>query len=206
MAYIVSPQIKMSSSALSSILNKHNLTGENFTDWKRNLKIVLTFEKLNFVLNTPCPPESPVDAPNEVFVAYQRWKDSNDMTRCYMMASMSIVLQAQHEDYITARQIIDNLEDMFGGQAAEKRREALSNLINCIQKVGSSINEHMLKVMGYLAEVQTNGADIDAESYMNNVSDMKSLASSKLTSHVYCFSGQKGIVGLASTRVLQNKK
>jgi len=117
----------MSSSALSSILNKHNLTGENFTDWKRNLKIVLTFEKLNFVLNTPCPPEPPVDAPNEVFVAYQRWKDSDDMARCYMMASMSTVLQAQHEDYITARQIMDNLEDMFGGQATEKRREALSN-------------------------------------------------------------------------------
>jgi len=134
----------MSSSALSSILNKHNLTGENFTDWKRNLKIVLTFEKLNFVLNTPCPPEPPVDAPNEVFVAYQRWKDSDDMARCYMMASMSTVLQAQHEDYITARQIMDNLEDMFGGQATEKRREALSNLINCRQKAGSSIKEHML--------------------------------------------------------------
>jgi len=159
----------MSSSALSSILNKHNLTGENFTDWKRNLKIVLTFEKLNFVLNTPCPPEPPVDAPNEVFIAYQRWKDSDDMARCYMMASMSTVLQAQHEDYITARQIMDNLEDMFGGQATEKRREALSNLINCRQKAGSSIKEHMLKVMGYLAEVQTNGADIDAESQLTMI-------------------------------------
>ncbi|XP_024031745.1 uncharacterized protein LOC112094602 [Morus notabilis] len=159
----------MSSSALSSILNKHNLTGENFTDWKRNLKIILTFEKLNFVLNTPCPPEPPVDAPNEVFIAYQRWKDSNDMARCYMMASMSTMLQAQHKDYITARQIMDNLEDMFGGQAAEKRQEALSNLINYRQKAGSSIKEHMLKVMGYLAEVQTNGADIDAESQLTMI-------------------------------------
>ncbi|XP_024025278.1 uncharacterized protein LOC112092697 [Morus notabilis] len=67
------------------------------------------------------------------------------MAHCYMMASMSTVLQAQHEDYITARQIMDNLEDMFGGQATEKCWEALSNLINCIQKAGSSIKEHMLK-------------------------------------------------------------
>ncbi|XP_024029850.1 uncharacterized protein LOC112094069 [Morus notabilis] len=169
MASIVGPQIKMSSSALSSTLNKHNLTGENFTDWKRNLKIVLTFEKLNFVLNTPCPPEPPVDPPNEVFVAYQCWKDSDDMARCYMMESMSTVLQAQHEDYITARQIMDNLEDMFGGQAAKKCREALSNLINYRQKAGSSIKEHMLKLMGYLAEVQTNGADIDAESQLTMI-------------------------------------
>ncbi|XP_024031025.1 uncharacterized protein LOC112094433 [Morus notabilis] len=109
----------MYASALSSILNKHTLTDENFTDWKRNLNIVLTFEKLNFILNTPCPPEPLVDAPNEIFLAYQCWKDSNDMARCYMMASMSTVLQVQHEDYKTARQIMDNLEDMFGGQAVK---------------------------------------------------------------------------------------
>ncbi|XP_024027147.1 uncharacterized protein LOC112093265 [Morus notabilis] len=79
------------------------------------------------------------------------------------MASMSTVLQAQHEDYITARQIMDNLEDMFDGQAAEKRQETLRNLINYRQKAGSSIKVHMLKVMGYLADSQTNGANIDAE-------------------------------------------
>ncbi|XP_024028690.1 uncharacterized protein LOC112093780 [Morus notabilis] len=156
----------MSASTLSSILNKHTLTNENFTDWKRNLKIVLTIEKLNFVLNTHGPPEPPVDAPNEVFLAYQRWKDSDDMTRCYMIASMSTVLQAQHEDYITTCQIMDNLEDMFSGQAAEKRREALSNIINYRLKAGSSVKEHMLKVMGYLADAQSNGADIDAESQL----------------------------------------
>ncbi|XP_024024943.1 uncharacterized protein LOC112092608 [Morus notabilis] len=159
----------MSASALSSILNKHTLTGENFTNWKRNLKIVLTFEKLNFILNTPCPPEPPVDAPDEVFLAYQHWKDFDDMTHCYMMASMSTMLQAQHEDYITARQIMDNLEDMFGSQAAEKRQEALSNLINYRQKAGFSIKEHMLKVIGYLADTQTNGADIDAESQLTMI-------------------------------------
>ncbi|XP_024027879.1 uncharacterized protein LOC112093508 [Morus notabilis] len=88
------------------------------------------------------------------------------MARCYMMASMSTVLQAQHEDYITARQIMDNLEDMFGSQAAEKCREVLSNLINCRQKAGSSVKEHMLKVMAYLTDAQSNGADIDAESQL----------------------------------------
>ncbi|XP_024020869.1 uncharacterized protein LOC112091432 [Morus notabilis] len=159
----------MSASALSSILNKHTLTGKNFTDWKRNLKIIITFEKLNFVLNTLCPPEPPVDAPNEVSLAYQRWKDYDDMAHCYMMASMSAMLQAQHEDYTTTRQIMDNLEDMFSSQAAKKRREALSNLINCRQKAGSSIKEYMLKVISYLADAQTNRADIDAESQLTMI-------------------------------------
>ncbi|XP_024025858.1 uncharacterized protein LOC112092886 [Morus notabilis] len=91
------------------------------------------------------------------------------MAHYYMMASMSTVLQAQHEDYITAHQIMDNLEDMFGGQAIEKCQEAISNLINYRQKAGSSIKEHMLKVMGYLAKVQTNGANINAESQLTMI-------------------------------------
>ncbi|XP_024026810.1 uncharacterized protein LOC112093144 [Morus notabilis] len=91
------------------------------------------------------------------------------MAPCYMMSSMSIVLQAQHEDYITAHQIMDNLEDMFGGQAVEKRWEALSNLINCRQNDGSSIKEHMLKVMGHLADAQTNAAKIDVESQLTMI-------------------------------------
>ncbi|EXB68907.1 hypothetical protein L484_001814 [Morus notabilis] len=102
----------------------------------------LTFEKLNFILNTHCPPEPPIDAPNEVFLAYQRCKDSDDMARCYMMARMSTVLQAQHEDYITVRQIMDNLEDMFGGQAAES---------------GSpKVDARTLKVRGMLAKASSS--------------------------------------------------
>ncbi|GMN34312.1 hypothetical protein TIFTF001_048346 [Ficus carica] len=34
--------------------------------------------------------------------------------------------------------------------------------MNCRQKVGTPIMEHMMKVMAYLSEAQTNGAEIDS--------------------------------------------
>ncbi|GMN73248.1 hypothetical protein TIFTF001_052146 [Ficus carica] len=120
------------SSPLSVILTQNKLTGENFNDWKRNLLIVLNFEKHSFVLTQPRPPTPAIDAPDRDFVALERWDNSNLSAMCYIRASMSNVLQKQHEEHQTAR-----------------------------QKVGTPIKEHMMKVMAYLSEAQTNGAEID---------------------------------------------
>ena len=40
---------------LAMILNKIPLDGNNFEDWKTNLYIVLDYEKIKFVLDTPKP-------------------------------------------------------------------------------------------------------------------------------------------------------
>ncbi|GMN74257.1 hypothetical protein TIFTF001_052339, partial [Ficus carica] len=138
------------------------ITGENFNDWKRNLLIVLNFEKHSFVLTQPRPPTPAIDAPDRDFVALERWDNSNLSAMCYIRASMSNVLQKQHEEHQTARQIMDNLEEMFGEQTIQAKTDAIKGLMNCRQKVGTPIKEHMMKVMAYLSEAQTNGAEIDS--------------------------------------------
>ena len=40
---------------LAMILNQKPLDGNNFEDWKTNLDIVLDYEKIKFVLDTPKP-------------------------------------------------------------------------------------------------------------------------------------------------------
>ena len=144
------------------ILTQNKLTGENFNDWKRNLLIVLNFEKHSFVLTQPRPPTPAIDAPDRDFVALERWDNSNLSAMCYIRASMSNVLQKQHEEHQTARQIMDNLEDMFGEQTIQAKTDAIKGLMNCRQKVGTPIKEHMMTVMAYLSEAQANGAEIDA--------------------------------------------
>ena len=107
----------MSPTPLISILTENKLNGDNYKDWKRNLLIVLSCERHKFVLDEPCPPGPKPDTPlEEVPVAYTRWRESNDIARCYMLASMTSALQKQHKTYQVAREIMDNLEDMFGGQ------------------------------------------------------------------------------------------
>ena len=49
---------------LSIILDKNCLTGPNFSDWLRNLRIVLNMEKIGYVLESNIP-TLPKDATEE---------------------------------------------------------------------------------------------------------------------------------------------
>ena len=79
---------------LAVILKEHKLIGPNYIDWKRNLDIVLTAEEYKYVLTEVCP-EKPVDGcTNAVAIeAYKKWNKADEMARCYILASMSNVLQ-----------------------------------------------------------------------------------------------------------------
>ncbi|KAL5560249.1 hypothetical protein UlMin_036460 [Ulmus minor] len=159
----------MAQSSLSSILNQNKLTGDNFADWKRNLLIILSFEKHKYVLEKDCPLVSKENASSEESMVFDNWVNSNEIAGCYMMASMNSVLQKQHEGYLNAKDIMHNVEDMFGGQSVLVRQAAIRNLMNCKHKPGTPIKDHILTVIGYLAEAQSHGSEIDADTQMEMI-------------------------------------
>ncbi|KAL5571278.1 hypothetical protein UlMin_020875 [Ulmus minor] len=159
----------MAQGSLCSILNQNKLTRDNFADWKRNLLIVLSFEKHKYVLEKYCPPIPKENASYEESMAFDNLVNSNEITRCYMMASMNSVLQKQHEGYLNAKDIMHNVDDMFGGQSVLVRQAVVRNLMNCKHKHGTPIKDHMLTVIGYLAEAQSHGSKIDANTQMEMI-------------------------------------
>ncbi|KAL5571010.1 hypothetical protein UlMin_020607 [Ulmus minor] len=156
----------MSQDSLSSILNQKKLTGDNFAYWKRNLLIVLSFEKYKYVLEKECPLVPKENAHTAESMTFDKWVNSNEIARCYMMASMNSILQKQHEGYLNARDIMHNIEDMFGGQSVLVRQSVVRNLMNCKHKPGIPIKDHMLTVIGYLAKAQSHGSEIDVDTQM----------------------------------------
>ena len=86
-------RIKMAFNPLVVILKKNKLIEPNYIDWKKNLDIVLTAEEYNFVLTKVCPQQPSEGATNEEIQAYQKWKKANEVTLCYILASMSNILQ-----------------------------------------------------------------------------------------------------------------
>ena len=153
----------MAQGSLSSILNQNKLIGDNFADWKRNLLIVLSFEKHKYVIEKDCPLVPKENASSEESMAFDNWVNSNEIAHCYMMASMNSVLQKQHEGYLNARDIMHNVEDMFGGQSVLVCQAAVRNLMNCKHKHETHIKDHMLTVIEYLAEAQSHGSKIDVD-------------------------------------------
>ena len=66
------------------------------------------------------PLDEPVpDAPQEDKDYYAKWAKDDEMARCYIQASMSSVLEHQHQSYKNAYDIISNLKEMFADQGRQ---------------------------------------------------------------------------------------
>src|SRR5579862_6779626 len=154
---------KDSFSPLMSILRENKLTGPNYVDWKRNLDIVLTAEEYKYVLIENCP-DIDANSTEDQLEAERKWKKANSMAKCYMLASMSNVLQTQHEHMDTAYDIMMSLSEMFADKSRPARQAAIRTIMNTRMAVGTPVRDHMLKMMDCFNEAEILGAEIDAQS------------------------------------------
>ncbi|XP_047952397.1 uncharacterized protein LOC125197944 [Salvia hispanica] len=120
----------MSLNPLSLILKENKLEGPNYVDWKRNLNIVLIADDYKFILDTDCPILPAENATDEEKAVHKKWMKGNEMTKCYILASMSNVLQHQHHSYQFAYEIMENLQSLFGTQSRSARSLTIRSLMN----------------------------------------------------------------------------
>ena len=138
---------------LPIILKENKLIGPNYIDWKRNLNLVLTIEGYKFVLTELCPPTPDSNSSKEEVEAYQTWCKADEMARCYILSSMSNVLQHHHESMHTAYNIMLNLKEMFGEQNHADGQVAMKALLNTKMDEGTPVQDHVLKMMAHLNEL-----------------------------------------------------
>ena len=99
--------------SLRGILDANKLISPNYVDWLRNLRIVLTQEKLFYILDSSDPELIGEDASEEEKVMLNMWLNDSMTVRCIMLASMSNELQRQHEG-MEPQSILLNLKELYG--------------------------------------------------------------------------------------------
>ncbi|XP_022875756.1 uncharacterized protein LOC111394229 [Olea europaea var. sylvestris] len=104
---------KISLNLLSIILNKNQLVGKNYIDWKKNLNIVLTAEKHKFLLIEDCLEIPKDDSMRSQKATYEKWYHSDEITHCYILVTMLNVLQHKYQNMETAFDIMKSLQEMF---------------------------------------------------------------------------------------------
>ncbi|KAK4591626.1 hypothetical protein RGQ29_016166 [Quercus rubra] len=127
-------------SPLVTILNQNKLIGSNYVDLKRNLDIVLTVEEHKYVLTQPCLNFPSLDASPEKKQRYDCWQKSNEMAKCYILASISNVLQHQMQDVKLVSGIMLSLKEMFSEQDRSARQETMRQIYNTKMAEGAKID------------------------------------------------------------------
>ncbi|KAK9024829.1 hypothetical protein V6N11_064735 [Hibiscus sabdariffa] len=81
---------------------------------------------------------------------------------CLMLATMSPELQKQHEDMV-AYEMIQNLKEIYEGQARQERYETSKALFQCKRSEGSPVGAHVIKMMGYIQTLEKLGFPLKNE-------------------------------------------
>ncbi|XP_075074993.1 uncharacterized protein LOC142162628 [Nicotiana tabacum] len=123
---------------------------------------------MNLYVDIECP-EKPENAIYDQVKAYVKWVKADEMVRCYILASMANVLQHQHQFMGFAYDMLESLKEMFGEQNRAAKQTTMKALWNTKMAEGSSVRDHVLKMMSLLNDMEVLGAVIDKESQVEMV-------------------------------------
>ena len=121
--------------------------GSNYTDWVRNLRIILIAAKKAYVLDASLA-EAPIfPATQDVMNAWQARFDDYSLVQCGMLYSLEPGLQKRFERH-GAYEMFEELKMVFQAHARVERYDVSDKFYSCKMGENSSVYEHILKMSG----------------------------------------------------------
>ena len=142
---------------LAMILNQKPLDVNNFKDWKTNLYIVLDYEKIKFVLDTPKPAIPEAGANDITKTEHATWENANTSLRCYIFASVVDHLRQQITPLDSGVEMLQTLEGMFAKSTASEKQAANTRM------TGGRVKDHCLAMISYISRAEVMGAKLQKE-------------------------------------------
>ncbi|GKF83932.1 hypothetical protein Tco_0248830, partial [Tanacetum coccineum] len=146
---------------IKSILLAKKLTGSNFTNWYRNLRIVLRYEKkMKFVEQPIGPAPDPETIDPDTIDKYYESINLEQEVACLVLSSLD--LQRTLEKY-NAFDMMKELKTMFEEQAKQEMFKTVKAFYACKQEDGQSVSSYVLKMKSYLDILEHLGYDMPNE-------------------------------------------
>ena len=132
----------------NAFLEKTNLKddGSNYTDWVRNLRIILIAAKKDYVLEAP-PGEAPIPENQDVMNAWQSRADDYSLVQCGMLYNLEPGLQKRFGKH-GAYEMFEELKMVFQAHARVERYEVSDKFYSSKMEENNFFSEHILKMSG----------------------------------------------------------
>ncbi|GJT62465.1 retrotransposon protein, putative, ty1-copia subclass [Tanacetum coccineum] len=150
------PVQNINHSAFRSMFEREKLSGNNFNDWFRQLKLVLRVEKKMYVIEQPIPPAPAADSAANVLAEWNAVYDAHNEVACLMLGSMTPELHRQFENS-SPYEMLQELKSMFEKQAGVERFDLIQTFHACKQEEGKPVGQYRLKIKGYVEQLERLG-------------------------------------------------
>ncbi|GKA10604.1 retrovirus-related pol polyprotein from transposon TNT 1-94 [Tanacetum coccineum] len=150
------PVQNINHSAFRSMFEREKLSGTNFNDWLRRLKLVLRVEKKMFVIEQPIPPAPAANSEANVLAEWNALYDAYNEVACLMLGSMTPELHRQFENY-SPYDMLQELKSMFEKQAGVERFDLIQTFHACKHEEGKPVGAYVLKMKDYVEQLERLG-------------------------------------------------
>ncbi|GJS09517.1 helitron helicase-like domain-containing protein [Tanacetum coccineum] len=150
------PVQNINHSAFRSMFEREKLSGNNFNDWFRQLKLVLRVEKKMFVIEQPLPAAPAADSDAQVLSQWNAIYDAYNEVACLILGSMTPELHRQFENS-SPYDMIKELKAMFEKQAGVERFDLIQTFHACKQEEGKPVAAYVIQMKGYVDQLERLG-------------------------------------------------
>ena len=142
--------------------------GSNYTDWVRNLRIILIAARKNYVFDVLLGDRPTAGADADVMNVWQVRSDDYTIVQCAMLYGLELGLQRCFERH-GAYEMFQELKLIFQANAWVGRYEVSNKFFRCKMEEKSSVSEHILRMSGYHNHLTQLAIDIPVESVIDRV-------------------------------------
>nr|GEW69886.1 retrovirus-related Pol polyprotein from transposon TNT 1-94 [Tanacetum cinerariifolium] len=150
------PVQNINHSAIRSMFEREKLSGNNFNDWFRQLKLVLRVEKKMFVIEQPLTATPAADSNAQVLAEWNVLYDAYNEVACLMLSSMTLELHRKFENY-SLYEMLQKLKFMFEKQAGVERFDLIQTFHACKQEEGKPVAAYVLQMKRYVDQLERLG-------------------------------------------------
>ncbi|GJX13903.1 hypothetical protein Tco_0205661 [Tanacetum coccineum] len=143
-----------------TFFEKQKLTGLNFMDWYRNLRIVLSVkDKLPYleqpIPTLPVPLAGQVTHP-DVIATYQAWVKASKEIVGLMLITMDPEIQKTLE-HLGAYDMLKELKTLYVQHADQELLQTVQEFHACKQEEGQYVSSYVLKMKSYIDNLERLG-------------------------------------------------
>ncbi|KAL0458699.1 UNVERIFIED_CONTAM: hypothetical protein Slati_0497100 [Sesamum latifolium] len=145
--------------------NKFN--GTNYTDWLRNLRIVLDFENQGYVLDKPLPATLPEGFSPEERLTFEKCHEDNRKVRSIILASMTNEIQKQCDRLEDVSSIMLHMKEVYAVPDRHIRYAASKVFFRTKMAKGSSVQSHRVKMLSLVEKLEDLKAGLNNDTYID---------------------------------------
>src|SRR3954471_6430578 len=142
--------------------------GSNYTDWVRNLRIILSAAQKSYVLDAPLGARPAAGATPDVMNVWESKADDYSIVQCAMLYGLEPGLQRRFENH-GAYEMFQELKLIFKQNARIERYEVSNKFYSCKMEENGSVSEHILKMSGYYNHLNQLGVNLPDDCVIDRI-------------------------------------